>query len=93
MAQTLPNVNLPKGIPVNLNTETGIVTGTGMIIQNLDESLVQVIEQTTGNPDFSKGFNPLYPSRQGNPWLEIKTPSGDIWVMAEAGGTVNVQEI
>jgi hypothetical protein len=87
MADTLANVTLPRGVWVDLYTETGIAVGTQIIVQNLVTSHAR-LHTSTAAPTGAYGFKTL------PPFEEAINDTGDTgaWALSTQGGAVNVRE-
>lgn len=90
MADTLPNVELPKGVWVDLYAETGIAAGLKIRVQNISVASNSKVNLTTKGeePTNGDGFSliGIYESQVNE--------AGDsgAWAKADLGGYVNVME-
>lgn len=88
MADTLPNVPLPKGVPVDLYSATGIIVGTRIIVQNLSGAEVNLTAKATA-PTFGDGFFILKRSQEA----ENEIGDSGAWAVCNAmDGLVQVRE-
>lgn len=88
MADTIPNVVLPKGEWVDLYDTTGITVGTQIIVQNLTTSHVRLVTKAT-IPVSGDGFNTLPPFES----LQNQSAATGAWAFSSNGGAVNVSEV
>ena len=87
MAHSLPSVVLPSRTWVDIYSETGITTGTKLIIQNLGTSNVRLVESST-RPLLTDGYNVI----SEKSFLEsADTPIG-VWAYAHSGVSLQVEE-
>lgn len=66
MADTLPNVALPRNVWVDIYAETGISPGTKIVIENLGSAPVQLVVSASqpSGPRDPDGFQRLQPRSQ-----------------------------
>lgn len=87
MATSLPQVVLSSKQWTDLYADTGISTGTKIIIQNTGGSEVRLVE-SLAQPNLKNGFNLL----SGREYLtSASTPVG-VWAYAHTGTTLQVEE-
>ena len=89
MADTLPNIPIPKGTFVNLYTASGIAVGTQIIVENIGQSDVRLFTRSSAPADpSSTGYNIV------EPYSEKANESGDSGAFAWSirDGLVNVRE-
>ena len=87
MATSLPPVKIPSGKWINLYAETGISSGTKIIIQNLGDSKVRVSE-SSAIPTLQSGYNVL----SSNEYLTNETSNVGAWAYAHEGTSIQVEE-
>lgn len=89
MADTLPNVDLPNGVWVNLYTATGLTVGTQLQVQNVGQVNVRLVTQAA-QPTDASGYNIIRPDSLT--FVSQATPTG-AWARADrADGAINVGE-
>lgn len=88
MADTIPDVQLSKTAYVDVYAATGIVVGTGLVIQNKSSQDVR-IQLSASQPASSSTDGDIL-----RPYLEATVDSGETgcWVLGLAEGTISVQE-
>lgn len=86
MADTLPNITLPKGVWVDLYDESGITVGVQIVVQSLSSGSVR-LSSMAAEPSGADGFQLL------NEGIEATNGDGDLgaWAMSMVGGAVNVR--
>lgn len=82
----MPNVTLQSGVPVELYAETGIASGTALVMYNNYSTNVKV-------SDTSAGLNgPDYINVLGYESASNKAGDAEAWALAVNGGFINVKE-
>lgn len=87
MAHSLPSVVLPSRKWVDIYLETGISTGTKIIIQNLGTLNVRLVESST-RPALTDGYNSIVEKS----FLESADSPIGIWAYARSGVSLQVEE-
>jgi hypothetical protein len=87
MATSLPNVNITSNTWVDLYTETGITTGTQLIIQNIGTSDCRLVEASS-QPQLQDGYN-LIPEKE---YLSSAITPVGAWAYADPGTILHVEE-
>lgn len=87
MATSLPPVILPRNKWVDLYAETGIVTGTQIILQNIGKDEVILTESAT-EPTSGYGHNKI-PSRE---FFTNDSGSVGAWAYTSRGSKLQVEE-
>ena len=82
MANTLPNIDLPKGVWVNLYTESSTVVGTRIQVENLGATEIRLFTGAAAPSLGTEGYELLRPyqikaNRDGDVGAFAMSPSGD----------------
>lgn len=86
MATSLPPIESPQGVFVDIYAETGIAVGTAIVIQNIGANNTRLTE-SAGQPTI-EGYNIL--KRQE--YLTNTTGNVGAWSYSPAGTLLQVQE-
>ncbi len=88
MPTSLPRVNLPANVWVDLYAATGITAGIKLRVQNAGSSEVLLVESATKPITSSTGSNPL-PTRE---FYTNKSGNVGAWAYTSDGGSLQVEE-
>ena len=88
MATSLPPVRLPPNVWVDIYAETGIVTGTKLIIQNTGSSEADLVESATIPDSPTTGYNSI-PTRE---FFTNADANVGAWAKSKTGGKLQVEE-
>ena len=91
MADTLPNVTVPKNTVVNIYTATGITVGTAINVKMIENGsgLLYAGAALAGRPTDATGYRPIGASE------EWQNDSGDAgaFIWSDHGCVINVKEV
>lgn len=84
------DINISRNTWTNINLLTGIPTGSNMLIQNLNNSMIRIAESAT-MPNATNIGTILPPTLQGQ--IENILVTDNIWVYSIENVNLNVQAI
>ena len=90
MADTLPNIDVPVNVWVDLYALTGIATGSRISVENVGVSDVYLTTQATQPPVDHDAYNIV--KRNGSQMANCDGASG-AWAFCQAGSKLNIRAI
>ena len=87
MATSLPSVVIPSNTWVDLYSETGIVVGTRLVVQNIG-SADAILSESAAQPVSTTGHNIIIPRS----YLTNASAAVGAWAFSDSGTTLQVEE-